>query len=319
MKERQIMIQTEQNRTMNRKVNSDMNIDYTMLAAKYFDGILNQVQSSCLNFQIQLSPFGAIISLKKSFVRDKTGSLIIPDASTFKNKDDEFAALALKNLELQEQNKSLRSEYDKIKGDLGDAQKAVELIGNEKKILEKEIKDFGGIKEDTEKNADGNQKDEEFTSPSTLETRTACQISHSVVNSTPPPAAASWSSPVALNSTPLDSLPSSSSGSQKTNVNINNMDDLDLNYNVKVSNSFSPLQKVSDASSSIPAPSKNPSLSPARTKNNQDQFNMSFNLDSDFSKMKQVLATMTKTSEENQKKLEETFKKLFNEESLNLG
>ena len=72
---------------------------------------------------------------------------------------------------------------------------------------------------------------------------------------------------------------------------------------MKVSNSFSPLQKVSDASSSIPAPYKIPSLSPARTNNNQDQFNMSFNLDSDFSKMKQVLATMTKTNEENQKKL----------------
>ena len=55
--------------------------DLTMLAATSFNGILNLIQNSCLNFQVQLSPYSALISLKKSFVKDKEGSLILPKTS----------------------------------------------------------------------------------------------------------------------------------------------------------------------------------------------------------------------------------------------
>ena len=50
----------------------------TMLASQNFDAILEQVKNSSLNFQIQVSPFSALISLKKSFVKDKSGNLLLP-------------------------------------------------------------------------------------------------------------------------------------------------------------------------------------------------------------------------------------------------
>ena len=51
---------------------------YAMLASNTFDFILEQIKKSSLNFQIQLSPFSAYISLKKSLVTDKSGVPQLP-------------------------------------------------------------------------------------------------------------------------------------------------------------------------------------------------------------------------------------------------
>ena len=45
--------------------------DPFMAAKKAFDHILEQIRSSNLNFQLQLSTFSASIYLKKSLVKDK--------------------------------------------------------------------------------------------------------------------------------------------------------------------------------------------------------------------------------------------------------
>ena len=45
----------------------------TMIAEHTFDSILQQVKNSNLNFQLQLSPFSANISLKKSPIKDQAG------------------------------------------------------------------------------------------------------------------------------------------------------------------------------------------------------------------------------------------------------
>ena len=58
-------------------VSSDF-ITTTMLASHSFNAVLELVQTSCLNFQIQVSRFSAIISLKKSFIKDKCGNLVLP-------------------------------------------------------------------------------------------------------------------------------------------------------------------------------------------------------------------------------------------------
>ena len=50
----------------------------TMLAKQSFDHILEQVQNSCLNFQMQVSPFSAVVSIKKSFIKDKSGKFHVP-------------------------------------------------------------------------------------------------------------------------------------------------------------------------------------------------------------------------------------------------
>ena len=67
-------------------ISSDTNT--AMLAKKVFDGIVEQeqVQSSNLNFQLQLSPFSATIFLKKSFVRDKLGNMLLPSINV--NRSD---------------------------------------------------------------------------------------------------------------------------------------------------------------------------------------------------------------------------------------
>ena len=57
-------------------MNSDCNL--TMLATKSFNQIIEQIQTSSLNFQIQISPFSAIISLKKSLIKDHSGNPLLP-------------------------------------------------------------------------------------------------------------------------------------------------------------------------------------------------------------------------------------------------
>ena len=52
-----------------------------MEASATFDCLLMQVQNSKLNFKVDLSPFSAVISLKKTFIKDRFGNvqLLAPD------------------------------------------------------------------------------------------------------------------------------------------------------------------------------------------------------------------------------------------------
>ena len=50
--------------------------DTTMIASNFFDKLVNDIRSSRLNFLFELTPFGAKISLKKSFIKDKSGTPI---------------------------------------------------------------------------------------------------------------------------------------------------------------------------------------------------------------------------------------------------
>ena len=53
-------------------------MNHAMLASTMFYKILDQIKSSNLNFQLSLSPFSAQISLKKSLVKDRSGSFLLP-------------------------------------------------------------------------------------------------------------------------------------------------------------------------------------------------------------------------------------------------
>ena len=89
---------------MNRTINSDSEFSPTMIANKIFNDILKQIQDSGLNFQLQVSPFGAMISLKKSLVKDEKGNIINPSSSLISgilyNKEN-MADLPTKNVVLQ--------------------------------------------------------------------------------------------------------------------------------------------------------------------------------------------------------------------------
>ena len=56
--------------------NSDVNP--TMAASAMFESIIDQVRSSNLNFQIQMTPFSANIVIKKTLIRDYSGLPLIP-------------------------------------------------------------------------------------------------------------------------------------------------------------------------------------------------------------------------------------------------
>ena len=53
--------------------------ELTKVTSNAFNNVLQYVQNSCLNFHIQMTPFSADISLKKSLVRNKSGFPMMPN------------------------------------------------------------------------------------------------------------------------------------------------------------------------------------------------------------------------------------------------
>ena len=68
-----------------------------MLASNVFEAIIDKIRYSNLNFQIQMSPFSAIVSLKKSFITNKSGIPFLPPDSV----EADLAVIAAKNLKLE--------------------------------------------------------------------------------------------------------------------------------------------------------------------------------------------------------------------------
>ena len=100
--------------------------ELTMVAEKSFSDLLYAIQNSGLNFQLQLSPYSAYISLKKSLQKDKSGSPIIPsEASSFHQKVE---------FELKKTNEELHSARSKI----NELESAL-LVKQESKIVNNEI------------------------------------------------------------------------------------------------------------------------------------------------------------------------------------
>ena len=85
--------------------------DVTMLADRTLQQILEEINNSKLNYQLQLSPFAAWISLKKSFIKDKAGAPIFP--------------ISLHNT--RNNNENLKNDYQML---LKDYEHALETIRN---------------------------------------------------------------------------------------------------------------------------------------------------------------------------------------------
>ena len=121
---------------MNLFQNSDSG--YKMIASKTFEHIHEQIKSSNLNFHIQLSPFSAQISLKKSLVKDRSGFPQTPaKASAFLSPQNEndIVAHTRKNLELGSQPESLKRDHEESALDCENAYTAVAKL--EKALEEK--------------------------------------------------------------------------------------------------------------------------------------------------------------------------------------
>ena len=102
------------------------------IASQTFENILEQIQGSHLNFQIQISPFSALISLKKSLITDKSGVPLLPPSSPDHASSKEIATLATKNIMLEKKLNSLQRDYENAVDDSDAAHRTI-------KSLEKEL------------------------------------------------------------------------------------------------------------------------------------------------------------------------------------
>ena len=61
--------------------------DLTMYAKKIFDDMIDKVKNSMLNYHLQLSPFSAHISLKRSLQKDRTGASIMLPSVEYESEE----------------------------------------------------------------------------------------------------------------------------------------------------------------------------------------------------------------------------------------
>ena len=59
-------------------MNGNSDVYTTMAAILEFDEILRTIQSSNLNFHLEISPFSAVIQMKKSLITNKSGISLFP-------------------------------------------------------------------------------------------------------------------------------------------------------------------------------------------------------------------------------------------------
>ena len=147
------------NRKMEERITSEK-INPTMLATETFYHLLEQVQKSGLNFHMQASPYSAVISVKKSFIKDMSGKLILPLP-----RNENVSAIIDRNEKLELDIKTLTKLHEDT---LRDCERAYETIKsletkqkelrikveetkiNKEKLLEAEVKKL----ESTIKNRD---------------------------------------------------------------------------------------------------------------------------------------------------------------------
>ena len=115
-------------RSMDKHRFSDLNP--TMVANQTFNNILDQIQNSKLNFQLQISPFSANISLKKTLIKDKSGTPVLPTTSSGHSRDslEEIATLVKKNLQLERELWSLRLDHENAIEDCREANLKIKYL-----------------------------------------------------------------------------------------------------------------------------------------------------------------------------------------------
>ena len=94
--------------------------DPTMVAKRTFDNMLEKIQSSNLNFHLTISPFSASISLKKSFIKDKFGNVLLPPPAPSEDTanqllEHEHTLLVAENNHLKQELKVLQMTQESSK------------------------------------------------------------------------------------------------------------------------------------------------------------------------------------------------------------
>ena len=95
-------------------MNSNFNSDLEMATNASFSSILNEIQLSNLNFTIEMTPFAAFITLKKTVLKDKNSRYPF-NSNSFSPQQEIF---------------SLRQENANLKADVDNSTKAIDEVGN---------------------------------------------------------------------------------------------------------------------------------------------------------------------------------------------
>ena len=120
---------------MYRKMNplENLNSDMEMSASKTFEVIIDQIKSSNLNFHLQQSPFSAVISLKKTLIKDRSGCTLMPPTSSsilLKKAEQELENMCEKILQLESTVNSIKIKYENAVIDCEGAYKTVSKLEN---------------------------------------------------------------------------------------------------------------------------------------------------------------------------------------------
>ena len=129
-----------------KEIDEPINSDITMLAANTFNIILYQVQDSNLNYHLQISPFSAVISLKKSFVKDKAGCLILPPhmVSSLANSTDRKPNVSVieNEFKFQQEFEILQQKHEELQSKLIAANDRIEHLLEKNKEQENLLMNF---------------------------------------------------------------------------------------------------------------------------------------------------------------------------------
>ena len=116
-----------------------------MAASETFDTLLKQVQTSNLNYRIEQSPFSAVISLKKSLLKDKSGNFLMPpqpDSVLLHQAKVDNHALVQKIYQLENVVNSIKNDYENVVLDCENAYKTISKLEHELESTRfKEIKE----------------------------------------------------------------------------------------------------------------------------------------------------------------------------------
>ena len=112
--------------------NTDSDFNPTMAACEAFDKVINCVRTSNLNFSLQLSPFSANFSVKKTIVKDKAGLYITRQTSSDSvNQNLENIELLGKVNDLESIIKDLKLCLEKCELDCQNAHNTIKRLENE--------------------------------------------------------------------------------------------------------------------------------------------------------------------------------------------
>ena len=96
-------------------MHSVLDTDLAMAASISYSSILNEIQQSKLNFKIELSPFSAVITLKKTAIKDGSGaSSLPPPPSSFLLHQAQQEIFRLSHIisDLENENKDLKCNHE---------------------------------------------------------------------------------------------------------------------------------------------------------------------------------------------------------------